>query len=764
MKSSRKGTLGRWFGKAVKPIDAVKHRVQKTLGYDSAFAGWDNDSPMSEYPKLRALKHVFKKHAPQTPLMIVAPMLWADLVVDIAKIISPNQSNALLPRYQNSTIDDDLAKFKPNEKLKKRLKASTSLETSRSFTRSFFKVMGMYWMKAGPKEVAIATSLLAMTLYASKESVDVLAEFSNWGRDFYNFYAGAGGVSNEFKQGIFESLKVLHGLDAYETQTLDLLQNIVEYQDSLDWSLLNVEQALSGVRISEDLAQQIASDITTQFGDLSLDRFVEGNQILKVTDILSNLKIPNGDGFIPLTPQEITSVQNALFNGVDVSTAFGDIAVTADIVESVEDEIRVRFGNVSLEQFSDANGIATQLQRILTDAGLGLRQSLEIKKAIFTSAEIKSTIPDIIEKVQAEFGSFNFTDITTQDRAEDAEKVMNDLDYLMANSILSSSGVEQNTGHILGRNPGEFGSLLGRYLLYALPALYTAEHMALRWETWMKGKVSNEWLKYKTAYHLKFSYTNVDNVDQRIQENLEEITDFAVSTTTDGMQNAIKLAVFLPMLGAMGSFNPSFLGGPDIEISNFLSWSALGYAALGTGALYAAAKSLPKLKRAFQKARGNQRAALMSVNMQPEQIALTEGEEQEKRILRDKHEPVVRVRQKLINQSVKITGVSATIGNAGYYLPYLLAMPQYFAGIIDFGQANQAMGLFRRVEDSFSFIKDAIVPFSDFKAAIDRQAQLIDGQELVRYEELERRYYMGLEDNAEAASAAVPQGPEGGLA
>lgn len=782
MKKSPQTQLGGLFAIVSKPYNAVKNRVQKTLGYESAFRGWDNDAPMSEYPTLQGIKQVFKKHAPQTPMMIVAPMLWADLVVDLAKVISPgNKNNALIPRYQGNSMDQDFAKFKPDEKKKLRLEASTSLETSRSFTRSFFKVMGMYWTKAGPKEVAIATSLAALTLYTSKESVDVLAELSNWGRDFYDFYVNAGGISGEFKDGVISSLKALHELDAYGTSNIELLQAIVERSDSLDWDILNVSQALSETRISDTLAADIADGVQAQFGDLSLDRFADSNKILQVTKILSDVMVQDGDNLVPLSAQQISSVQSALFNGENVQTAFDGISISQEAIDTVREGIKLNFSGSSLEPFSQSYQMVSQMQSVLAQAGLGAEQALEIQEKIFTNAETKIVMPELIAKIQSELGGTNFTGITSPERAEDAAELIKSLDYVLASDVLQSSGVEQNTGRLLRQVPGEFGMLLGKFLMNVLPALYAAEHLALRWQTWMTGKVSNEWLKYKNAYHVKFDHTNIDNPDQRIQENLREITDFTVSTTTDGMQNALKLATFLPMLGGMGSFNPSFLGGPDIEIENFLTWSALGYAALGTGLLGAITWNLPKLKREFQKANGDQRASLMSVHGQPEQIALTEGEDQEKRILREKHGPVVGVSKRLINKSMQIRAFNSVHANVGRYVPFLLAAPQYFAGIISFGQVSQAMGLFRSVEDSFSFIKDTIVPYSNFKAAIDRQAQLIDALELTKYEELERRYYMDLEDASMPSEGAVadqirkpipghvdsdslaPQGPEGGM-
>ncbi len=687
MRTPKKGLLTRLFGTAMAPYnyiakssykytgykfpevpdDAAKKVYNATIGkhisYDIAKRGWNNDSPMYEYPKARALKNVFKHHCQKKELAwkFISPLLWSDLVVDVAKVFVPNKDSALLPRFQHSSVDDDLNKFKLDPKLKARLQASTSLETSRGFWRSFRTVMGMYWAKAGMKELGIAATLAALTLYTSKESVDVLGDFSNWGRDFYDFYVNSGGTSEAFKTGLLDALKGAYDLNAYAS-TIDLIQNIIQ-NSTYDLSSFDIASSLAKVRIDPAVISQVTDQIAARFGDLSLEHFSAGQNAEALKAIVANVDLPE---------EQQTEIINAVMNGVDIQAASADV----------------------------------------------------------------------IEKVREQFGSVNFDTINITGNEEQAKNLLADMDYLLAENVLQSTGVEKNVSHLLTTVPKEFSMLLGKFLLYILPSIYTAAHLALRWQTWMTGKISNEWLKYKAAYKVKFSHTGIDNPDQRIQENLSNITDFVVETTTDGMQNALKLIKFLPMLAAMGSFNPAFLGGPDVTINNYLTWSALAYATVATGALGAIVHNLPRLQRASQRVRAHFRAALISVHAQPEQIMLAKGEAREKAILEDKFDDVIDIDKRLINKKMQITTMNSIFGNVGSYVPFILAAPQYFAGIITFGQVSQAMGIFRTVEGCFEFAKNILVPYSNFKAGLDRTAQLVDGLSLVRYEELERRYYM----------------------
>ena len=326
----------------------------------------------------------------------------------------------------------------------------------------------------------------------------------------------------------------------------------------------------------------------------------------------------------------------------------------------------------------------------------------------------------------------------------------------MAKDIFNTSTVRDNVHHLTNEVPRSFSGLLGQFLLYALPASYTAQHLALRWQTWMMGKLTNEWNKYGAAYKLKFEHTNVDNPDQRISENMSQITNFATDVSTDGMQNAMTLAAFIPILNAMGDFNPSVLGGPDMIIPNFMTWAAFGWSATAAVAMGAIAYTLPKLTRKTQHANGDFRAGLISVQSQPEQIALAQGEKFEKGLLKKIHRRAVDLDIKMINKRMQMMVFNSIEGNVGNYVPYLFTVPLGMGAMLTFGTAMQAAGIFRTVDRSVDFVKRTIPQFAIVKANVDRIAQLIDGIELSKYEMLEKEYYRRLEDGE-----ATPSGDTG---
>lgn len=544
-KKPRKGLLGQAFGIVAMPVSKpygyAKKKLGKYMGYHIAMSGWDNDKPIHGSTVYSNLKEVFNLHKKKLPFVPLAPWLLTPIVADIAKAVAGNQNNSrLLPQYDYDIGTSDMdAKFVPDDRLKARLQASTSLATARSTTRTALKLVGMYWTKSGGKEFLIASSLTATTLVMSKLTVDTSVDISYWNRDFIN-----------------------------------LLTHIATH--------------------AQDVKAALASSM---YGDPS--------------------NFPSKEAM--------------------------DLALGPKVIAD----------------------------------------------------------PDI----QKSLAQFNAKLLT------------------------------------------EFPILVGKYLVTAITAFTSAQHLALRWRTWITGKITNEWLKYKAAYKLKHGYTGIDNPDQRIQEDLDSITDFTVSITTEGMQSVLTLGAFLPILWSMGSFNPAFVGGPDINIPGFMTWAAVGYAALGTGILWGIAHNLPGIRRRKQATEGTFRAGLRSVHEQSEQIALSGGEKIEKALLKEQFggkdgtTGVVGVSREYINKRKQMITFNAVHGNLGSLVPYIAGIPQVASAIINYGQLSQAAMAFRQVEGSVSFFMNNTTAFAASKANVDRLGQLLDGTALARYEEMEKNYY-----------------------
>jgi putative ATP-binding cassette transporter len=135
-----------------------------------------------------------------------------------------------------------------------------------------------------------------------------------------------------------------------------------------------------------------------------------------------------------------------------------------------------------------------------------------------------------------------------------------------------------------------------------------------------------------------------------------------------------------------------------------------------------------------------------------EQIALNNGEEREKEILKEQFTDVVNVSREYINKRKQLIVANSIQGNLASIIPYIAAMPLFFAGQVTLGVVSQTAYAYRQLENSFSFILNNIQFFASMKANIDRLGTLMDVVELSHYESAEQQ-------KANARLGAPPPAP-----
>lgn len=331
------------------------------------------------------------------------------------------------------------------------------------------------------------------------------------------------------------------------------------------------------------------------------------------------------------------------------------------------------------------------------------------------------------------------------------------IDQAVAEQVYNSDKLNDNKGQFGTAVGVDFPIILGKFMACVIPAYVCGAHLVQRWRAWTTGKITNEWLKYKSAFKIKHAYTNIDNPDQRIQEDIDKITEFGVDMATEGLETGLTLASFFPILYAMGSINPAWFGGPDVQIDGFMTYGAALYAALGTGALAYLARNRPEITRHKKRAEGNFRANLNSNHNQAEQVGLAGGEERERDVLKEQFRDVNAATGRNIRNITGIKMFSTAHSNMGGLItPYFVAAPLYFSSIMDFGTMDQAAGIFRRVENGFAFIQNKIPQIAEVQASFMRLGQVMDAIELTKYEEQERLYYAKMRENSQTPKPATP--------
>ncbi len=285
--------------------------------------------------------------------------------------------------------------------------------------------------------------------------------------------------------------------------------------------------------------------------------------------------------------------------------------------------------------------------------------------------------------------------------------------------------------------PG-FAELVITYVLIAVYAFYLNQMLQIKWRQWLTAHYVENWLTDRAYYNISLSHTPssiIDNPDQRIAEDLREFTASTLSLGLDFISNVVTLFSFVFVLYAISG--PIKLFG--ITIPGYMLWVAILYSAIGTAITQLIGRKLVPLSFNQQRLEANFRYRLIRVRDNPEAIALSRGEEEERaslgasfQALRDNFWAIMR-RTKALNF---FTVGFSQIANI---FPLVVSLPRYFAKQIGYGGLVQIPTVFSQVQGALSWF------ISSF-------------QDLVTWRATVSRLY-GFREAMEAARAAAANGP-----
>jgi putative ATP-binding cassette transporter len=310
--------------------------------------------------------------------------------------------------------------------------------------------------------------------------------------------------------------------------------------------------------------------------------------------------------------------------------------------------------------------------------------------------------------------------------------------------------------------PG-FALYAGVAIAMAVLRLYTVQYLQLRWRRWMTERLLGSWLGPDRAhYRLSLkqgsegsAYT--DNPDQRIAEDVRDFVGDAVTNrfpgtmviTVDFFSNVVELGSFLLILWSLsGPFN--LIG---FAIPGFLVWVALIYAVLGTWLTHLVGRKLAPLNFKEQKVEADFRFALVRARENSEGIALYGGEEMERDVLRSRFGALAKNWRQLMTRYKYLTGLTATYGTVAGVLPFIIAAPPYFAGLVPLGALTQTADAFSNVQNSLSWFVNNYQNLAIWRAIVVRLTRFQEAIEIAR-----AHAFDGVHEEAETGSTYALHG------
>lgn len=286
------------------------------------------------------------------------------------------------------------------------------------------------------------------------------------------------------------------------------------------------------------------------------------------------------------------------------------------------------------------------------------------------------------------------------------------------------SALEARNWDAVGSELIVFVFIVAGTIVSAMVMFWVGQHFQIRWRRWMTERYVGLWMAQGRHYRVRFVAPEVDNIHLRIANDISVFVQKTHEIGSGFVGVLVTLVSFAVILWGISASTPLPLLGVDLSFPGYLIVVALVYAVIGTVLAHWVGAPLIPLNFARQRYEADFRFAAARATDHAEAVALLRGERVERAELRQRFAAVVRNFIALTRHQTQLTGFIYGYTNVSSVFPTLVVTPAYLAGAIPLGVLMQAALAFQRVESSFSFFVSSYSKIAEWKAAMDRIAQL----------------------------------------
>ena len=265
-----------------------------------------------------------------------------------------------------------------------------------------------------------------------------------------------------------------------------------------------------------------------------------------------------------------------------------------------------------------------------------------------------------------------------------------------------------------------FSFLAAVYIVVAGYNRYLNLLLQIRWRRWLTAQYLDGWLKDRVHYRLELKNYGTDNVDQRIQEDLNDYATLTLSLGLDLLSSVVTLVTFAHILWKLSGPITIPLGAHGFVLNGYMMWVALLYAVVGSWLTHKVGAPLAGLSFNQQRYEADFRFGLMRVRENAESIAAYAGEADEKRALTARFFDVWSNFRKLMTYRKRLTWFITGYHQMAIIFPIMVVAPRYFAGLIEFGIIFQTSSAFGQVQGALSWFVSSYSEIARWRATLDR--------------------------------------------
>ncbi|SDH66186.1 putative ATP-binding cassette transporter [Pseudomonas flavescens] len=246
------------------------------------------------------------------------------------------------------------------------------------------------------------------------------------------------------------------------------------------------------------------------------------------------------------------------------------------------------------------------------------------------------------------------------------------------------------------------GALIAAITLASTFSMFFRQLLEIRWRSWLTEVFLVRWLN-DHAYQRIEAGQLADNPDQRIAEDLNHLAGKTLSLSLGLLKNIVNVVSYSVILwGLSGSLSLGAVG-IDWALPGYMLWAAVLYALVGSWIMEKIGKPMVGLDYRQQQYEADFRYLLVRLREHAEQVAFYRGEPIEHQRLRQAFHAIRHNWRGLMTYTKRVAFTESIYVEVGSILPYVIAIPRYFARQITIGGVMQLSVGFARLRTALSW-------------------------------------------------------------
>ena len=282
---------------------------------------------------------------------------------------------------------------------------------------------------------------------------------------------------------------------------------------------------------------------------------------------------------------------------------------------------------------------------------------------------------------------------------------------------------------------GRFSVIAFLYITLGVYSVYLQQMIQIEWRQWMTEKHLNNWLSGQAYYKLKLLYSDVDNPDQRIAEDINQFIGLTLSLTLGLLRQVLTLMAFIVVLWNLSGVLYIPIAGQQWAIYGYMVWLSLIYSVAGTYLTHKVGKALIGLNYQQQTCEADFRFSMMRMRENSDCVAFYRGEKPEKKNFVEKFAALVNNFRRIMVRQKMLNAFTVGYSQLAVIIPILFVAPKWFDDRVQVGWIMQVLNAFGQVQGAMSYLVSSYTDVAQWCAVVQRlyhfQEHTLEAGELV---------------------------------